>query len=123
METTSAHAHSVVPTRSFDELRVGDILRAPCLTLTPAHAAVFTTVVAEGHPIPRLAGDVLVSQLEVSCRFLASRVNPGDTLYPLLIVTALQPLGINGVVTTRATIHNQNRELVLSGQRKYLLRR
>jgi acyl dehydratase len=65
---------------------------------------------------------VFVSFLELSCAFLGE-VHAGDTLYPALTITALEPRGEDGVVTTAATVHNQCGELVLSGQHKYLLRR
>ncbi|MFF7987451.1 hypothetical protein ACFZDK_51745 [Streptomyces sp. NPDC007901] len=60
--------------------------------------------------------------LEVSCTFLAE-VHSGDTLYPALTITGLEPTGDTGIVVTAATIHNQRGQLVLSGQHKYLLRR
>ena len=34
----------VVPPRRFQDLRVGDVFRAPSRTLTDAHAAAFQTV-------------------------------------------------------------------------------
>ena len=40
MEIRTAPAHSAVSARPFDGLRVGGILGAPCLTLTPACTAV-----------------------------------------------------------------------------------
>ena len=42
---------TVVPPRRFDDLRVGDVFRAPSRTLTDAHAAAFQTVSADNHPI------------------------------------------------------------------------
>ncbi|WP_405752660.1 hypothetical protein OHA19_33950 [Streptomyces sp. NBC_00012] len=65
---------------------------------------------------------MFISFLELSCTFLAE-VHSGDTLYPALTITGLEPQGDNGVVVTAATIHNHRGELVLSGQHKYLLRR
>jgi hypothetical protein len=58
----------------------------------------------------------------LSCSFLAE-VHSGDTLYPALTITGLEPEGDNGIVVTASTIHNQRGEMVLSGQHKYLLRR
>jgi acyl dehydratase len=145
----------VVPARDFEDLRVGEVFRAPSRTLTDAHAAAFQTVSADNHPVhydaewarrhghaapvvhglqvlaftapgatlfPHLIGEVFISFLELSCTFLAE-VHSGDTLYPALTVTGLEPQGDNGVVVTSATVHNQRGELVLSGQHKYLLRR
>src|SRR5258708_22612652 len=42
---------TVVPTRTFDDLRVGEIFRAPSRTLTDAHASAFQAVSADNHPI------------------------------------------------------------------------
>jgi acyl dehydratase len=37
-------------------------------------------------------------------------------LYPALEIIALTPQGDTGIVTTRATVHNQRGELVLEGE-------
>ena len=42
---------TVVPPRRFQDLRVGDVFRAPSRTLTDAHAAAFQTVSADNHSI------------------------------------------------------------------------
>ena len=42
---------TVVPPRRFEDLRVGDVFRAPSRTVTDAHAAAFQTVSADNHPI------------------------------------------------------------------------
>jgi acyl dehydratase len=42
---------TVVPARTFDDLCVGEIFRAPSRTLTDAHASAFQTVSADNHPI------------------------------------------------------------------------
>ncbi|MFD4511133.1 MaoC family dehydratase [Streptomyces sp. NPDC058457] len=147
----------VVPARTFDELEVGEVFRAPSRTLTDAHAAAFQTVSADNHPVhydaewarrhghsapvvhglqvlaftapgatlfPHVIGEVFVRFTELSCTF-TGEVHSGDTLYPALTITALEPTGdgsATGIVTTAATVHNQRGELVLSGQHKYLLR-
>ncbi|WP_308408793.1 MaoC/PaaZ C-terminal domain-containing protein [Streptomyces sp. AC627_RSS907] len=116
----------MVPARTFEDLRVGEVFRAPSRTLTDAHAAAFQTVSADNHPVhydakwARRHGHTapVVHGLQVLA-FTA----PGATLFPALTVTDLRPQGDNGVVTTEATIHNQRGELVLSGQHTYLLRR
>ena len=146
---------TVVPARTFDDLRVGEIFRAPSRTLTDAHASAFQAVSADNHPIhydveysrrhghtapvvhglqvlaftapgatlfPQYIGDVFVAFTEASCKFL-KEVHAGDTLYSALEIIALPPQGDSGQVTTRATIHNQRGELVLTGEHKYLLRR
>ena len=42
---------TVVPPRTFEDLRVGEIFRAPSRTLTDAHASAFQAVSADNHPI------------------------------------------------------------------------
>jgi MaoC like domain len=76
---------TVVPARTFDDLRVGEIFRAPCRTLTDAHASAFQAVSADNHPIhydveyARRHGHTapLVHGLQVLA-FTA----PGATLFP-----------------------------------------
>lgn len=65
---------------------------------------------------PHFIGEVFIRFLEVSYTFLAE-VHSGDTLYPALTITGLEPKDGNGIVVTAATVHNQHRQLVLSGQR------
>jgi acyl dehydratase len=50
-EPFDAASFAVVPARTFDDLRVGEVFRAPSRTLTDAHAAAFQTVSADNHPI------------------------------------------------------------------------
>jgi acyl dehydratase len=42
---------TVVSPRRFEDLRVGEVFRAPSRTLTDAHASAFQTVSADNHPI------------------------------------------------------------------------
>jgi acyl dehydratase len=67
-------------------------------------------------------GDALVAFVEQSSKFLKP-VYAGDTLYPMLEITALTPQRSTGVVTLGVTVHNQNGELVLTGEQKILLRK
>jgi acyl dehydratase len=67
-------------------------------------------------------GDALIAFVEQSSKFLRP-VYPGDTLYPMLEIAALTPQRTTGVVTLATTVHNQNGELVLSGEQKILLRK
>jgi acyl dehydratase len=148
-------AFLIVPARTFEDLSVGEVFRAPSRTLTDAHAAAFQTVSMDNHPVhydaewarkhghvapvvhglqalaftapgatlfPHFIGEVFISFLEQSCTFLAE-VHSGDTLYSALTITGLEPKGDDGIVVTAVTVHNQRRQLVLSGQHKYLLRR
>ena len=66
--------------------------------------------------------DALIAFVEQSSKFLKP-VYAGDTLYPMLEIAALTPQRSTGVVTLTATVHNQNGELVLSGEQKILLRK
>jgi hypothetical protein len=45
----------------------------------------------------------------------------GDTLYPMLIITAVEPGRTTGVLVMGVTIHNQDRQLVMEGEHRYLL--
>jgi len=54
MSSTPAFAPSdflIVPAKTFEQLEVGDIFRAPSRTLTDAHASAFQAVSADNHPI------------------------------------------------------------------------
>jgi len=70
---------------------------------------------------PHVIGEALIGFIEVNAKFLKG-VYPGDTLYPALEITALTPQKTTGIVTMRATVHNQHGDLVLDGEHKYLLR-
>jgi acyl dehydratase len=144
----------MVPERSFDELKLGEIFRAPSRTLTDAHASAFQTVSCDNHPIhydvgyakrfghsapvvhglqvlaftapgatllPHTFGSIFIAFTDLSVKFL-KEVHVGDTLYPALEIVALERMGDKGKVSTDVTVHNQNDELVLSGQHSYLLR-
>lgn len=41
----------VVPARTFEQLQVGEVFRAPSRTLTDAHSAAFQTVSCDNHPV------------------------------------------------------------------------
>jgi acyl dehydratase len=145
---------TVVPPRSFEDLRVGEVFRAASRTVTDAHASAFQTVSADNHPIhydveyarrhghsapvvhglqvfaftapgatlfPQYIGDVFIAFTSASCRFL-KEVHAGDTLYPQLEVIKLTTQEDTGIVTTRATVHNQRGELVLDGEHTYSLK-
>ena len=145
---------TVVPPRRFEDLRDGDVFRAPSRTLTDAHASAFQAVSADNHPIhydveyarrhghsapvvhglqvfaftapgatlfPQYIGDVFIAFTSASCRFL-KEVHAGDTLYPQLEVIKLTTQEDTGIVTTRATVHNQQGELVLEGKHTYSLK-
>ena len=71
---------------------------------------------------PFVVGDSLVGFLEQSSKFLKPVYN-GDTLYPMLETTELKANRSTGVVTMRSTIHNQDSELVLEGEQKFLIKK
>jgi acyl dehydratase len=73
-------------------------------------------------PFPHQIGEALIGFVEQSAKFLKG-VYPGDTLYTTFTVTQLIPQRTTGVVVVGVTIHNQNGELVLTGEHKYLLRK
>ena len=72
-------------------------------------------------PSFRNTGDVFLAFTSASCRFL-KEVHAGDTLYPQLEIFKLTTQGDTGIVTTRATVHNQRGELVLDGEHTYSLK-
>ena len=47
----SPESFLLVPSKSFSDLKVGDIFRAPSRTLTDAHASAFQAVSADNHPV------------------------------------------------------------------------
>jgi acyl dehydratase len=145
----------VVPSRTFEELKVGEVYRNPSRTVTEAHFAAFQAISGDNHPIhydiefcrahghrgllahgfqvlafcavgagvfPHMIGDRLIGFTEQSSKFLKG-VFPGDTLYVEFTITELIPQRTTGIVVMASAIHNQNGELVLTGEHKYLLRK
>lgn len=45
------NSYPVVPAKTFEDLRIGDVFRAPSRTLTDAHASAFQTVSCDNHPV------------------------------------------------------------------------
>lgn len=96
--------------------------RARGLQAPLAHGLQVLSFTAAGAGLfPHMIGDVLIGFVEVQARFLKAVV-ARDTLYPALEVTELKPQRTTGLVTMRATIHNQRLELVLEGKHVYLLK-
>ena len=71
---------------------------------------------------PHETSDSLVAFLEQSSKFLGPVV-AGDTLYPALEIAALTPQRTTGVIAMTATIHNQRRALVMTGEHRYLVKK
>src|SRR6201992_217273 len=55
---------------------------------------------------PHVIGEALIGFVQGHAKFLES-VYPGDTLYPALEIVELKPQRTTGLVTMRATVHNQ----------------
>jgi acyl dehydratase len=71
---------------------------------------------------PHETSESLVAFLEQSSKFLGPVVE-GDTLYPALEIAELTPQRTTGVIVMTATIHNQRRELVMTGEHRYLVKK
>ena len=71
---------------------------------------------------PFVVEDSLIGFIEQSSKFLKP-VYSGDTLYSMLEIVDLQANRSTGIVNIRSTIHNQDRELVLEGEQKFLLKK
>jgi len=41
----------ITPARTFEDLKIGEVFRAPSRTLTDAHSAAFQTVSCDNHPV------------------------------------------------------------------------
>jgi acyl dehydratase len=72
--------------------------------------------------LPHYFGDALIAFIEQSSKFLKP-LYAGDTVYPMLVVSGLEPWRTTGVVVLRSTLHNQRRELILEGEQKLLVRK
>jgi len=83
---------------------------------------VFNQTAAGAGDFPSVVADSLIGMLEVSAEF-HKPVFRGDTLYPLLEITALIPQNTTGVVVMSATVRNQEGTVVMTGVHKYLLRK
>ena len=71
---------------------------------------------------PSEVADSLIGMIEATGKFLRP-VYRGNTLYPLLEITDLKEQSNTGVITMRATIHNQEDTLVFEGTQRYLIRK
>ena len=83
---------------------------------------VFIQTAAGAGMFPHIVDDSLVAFSEASCRFLKP-VFAGDTVYPNLEVVAMDARNTTGELTLRATVHNQDGELVMEGEHKYIIRK
>jgi acyl dehydratase len=46
-----ASSYAIVPPRTFEQLEIGEVFRAPSRTVTDAHASAFQAVSADNHPV------------------------------------------------------------------------
>jgi len=83
---------------------------------------VFIQTAAGAGLFPHIVDDSLVAFSEASCKFLQP-VFAGDTVYSNLEVIDLEPQNTTGVMTMRATVHNQDGILVMDGQHKYIIKK
>ena len=71
---------------------------------------------------PQQVADSLLGLLELSGRILGP-VHSGDTLYPRLTLTGLDPQRTTGLLTLHAEVWNQRSEKVFEGEHRYLIRK
>lgn len=71
---------------------------------------------------PHHVDESLIGLIEASFKVLKP-VYLGDTLYAALEITTLEPQRTTGVITMRATVHNQDGVLVMDGEHRYLVRK
>jgi acyl dehydratase len=71
---------------------------------------------------PHMVEESLKAFLEQSSKFLLP-VYVGDTLYPSIEIVELIPNRTTGVMVMKSEVLNQRKELVLTGEQKYLLRK
>lgn len=72
--------------------------------------------------LPHVLEDSLIGLIEQSSKFLKP-VYCGDTVYPALEIKELIPGKTTGVLVLRSTVHNQHRQLVMTGEQRMLVRK
>lgn len=72
--------------------------------------------------LPHVLEESLIGLIEQSSKFLRP-VYCGDTVYPALEISELISAKTTGVIVLKSTVHNQHRELVMSGEQKMLVRK
>lgn len=72
--------------------------------------------------LPHMIDESMIALIEQSSKFLGP-VYSGDTVYPALTITDLKAQRTTGVITLRATVHNQDGDMVMDGDLKLLVRR
>ena len=72
--------------------------------------------------LPHVLEESLIGLIEQSSKFLMP-VYCGDTVYPALEISGLIPGKTSGVIVLQSSVHNQHRELVMSGEQRMLVRK
>lgn len=72
--------------------------------------------------LPHMIDESMIALIEQSSKFLGP-VYSGDTVYPTLTIIDLKAQRTTGVITLRATVHNQDGDMVMDGDLKLLVRR
>ena len=72
-------------------------------------------------PLAHILGKNLIGFVEQSCKFLKP-VYCGDTIYPIFEINELSPNKSTGIMGLDIEIYNQNKQLVLKGIQRYLIK-
>ena len=72
-------------------------------------------------PLAHILGKNLIGFVEQSCKFLKP-VYCGDTIYPIFEINELSPNKSTGIMGLEIEIYNQNKQLVLKGIQRYLIK-
>ncbi|MEZ0049073.1 acyl dehydratase [Mycobacterium sp. MAA66] len=130
-DTFDPNEHRLVPARTFEDLLVGEVFRAPSRTVTDAHASAFQAISADNHPVHYYAewarthghSAPVVHGLQVLAFAAPGATLFPHTLYPQLEITELVPDGAPGRVNAAVSVKSQRGELVLDGEHTYVLKR
>jgi len=72
-------------------------------------------------PLAHILGKNLIGFVEQSSKFLKP-VYCGDTIYPVFEINELSPNKTTGIMGLDVEIYNQNKQLVLKGIQRYLIK-
>ncbi len=108
--------HSILPQQSFKDFELGEKFFAL------AHGFMTLIQAAIGaSPLAHILGKNLIGFVEQSCKFLKP-VYCGDTIYPIFEINELSPNNSTGIMGLDIEIYNQNKQLVLKGIQRYLIK-
>src|SRR6476659_7296629 len=97
-----------VPSRTFEDLRVGEIFRAPSRTLTDAHASAFQAVSADNHPI------------HYDVEYARRHGHAAPVVHGLQVLAFTAPGATLSFLSTSATCSSRLRRRPASFSRKYM---